>query len=390
MSSPDAQNSGSSAPGAFVAPAPNAPSPTGPSPYASVQPPQAPTPRSKSRSGLWIGLGAAVVVIAAVAISIPLIVGAVQHGDAEREFDAAQTEVDEARMHLVEALQTATTEASSSQAFEGALSADRVADPAVFERLATARGDLAVAAGLSIDPETGAVAAHEAAIEDSALSGDEVSVKPDGVEGLRAAAAQLGEEAAALRAETELIETAGAELWEAQLGVLDSAQQKGNELLAEASEKAGEAEAAALQKAIDALDSAELTRGETDLGILLGGLNAAWDAVQASMVPEWADLNGTWCGGYQGDCITIDLTGLNGTSGSTMTYREMWGGCFNGLAVAKNGIGGAQVLYCPSGVPTTVESSGPSPSEPFVLNEDASRDRVLFFQAPGGHWYFRQ
>lgn len=399
MSHPGAQN-----PGSPSGQAPASPPQAEPIPYeptTSTQGPahtpfQTPSPQSKPRVGLWVGIASAAAVIVAAAIATPFIIGAVQQGEAEREFDTAQAEVDEARADLVEALQTATVDAVVSQTIESSVPEDRVTDVAVLDRLHEAKLNLAMKAGLSIDLDTGEITAGEAVADetatgDAAQSEGAAAAKPEGKDKLRAAAEQLREEAAELREEVELIDLAGAELWEAQLGVVESAQQKGAELLAEASGKAGEDEAAALQAAIDALDSAGLTRGESDLGALLDELNAAWDAVQGSMVPVWEDINGTWCGGHDGSCFTIDLNTLGGTSDSTITYKKMWGGCFNGGALPKGMGGGANVLYCPAGVPTDLgEWLVSEDFGPFVLNEDESRDRIAFFHAPGGHWFFRQ
>lgn len=343
--------------------------PTASEPFSGAPAQGAPNPPQKKRAGLWIALGVVGALIIAGGIATPFIIQGAEQAEAERAYDEAAADLDEARSELTSALSQAAEDVESAGVVSTVITADRVSGVTVFDRMVSA---VAAVEAIAVEP-----------------SGDEhVREKPANRDELRQAADQLRDEASLVRDEAVVVIDAGDELWESQLDVVDAAVQKGAEMIA--SGKVEDAEAAELQAALDALQRDLLVRGEVELGPLLESLDTTWTTAEATMVPTWEDIDGVWCGGGVEDCITIDLNGVGGTDHSTITYREMWGGCFNGLAIAKNGIGGANFLYCPAGVPTSDNAYSAHRPEPFVLNEDESRDRILFFQAPGGRWLFRQ
>ncbi|MEV7693311.1 hypothetical protein AB0N73_08250 [Microbacterium sp. NPDC089189] len=106
---------------------------------------------------------------------------------------------------------------------------------------------------------------------------------------------------------------------------------------------------------------------------------------------SWGQIDGAWCGA-SGTCQTIEK--------STFTVLdELWviqstgivEGCYIG-AVTNRIYPGMSMMYCPAGVatPFTVFNSEATSSDETVMNDDASRERIWFYQGAGAETWFRQ
>ncbi len=126
---------------------------------------------------------------------------------------------------------------------------------------------------------------------------------------------------------------------------------------------------------------------------------APTDAVEPTPEPtsdvpppwSWGQIDGKWCGA-SGTCQTIEK--------STFTVLdELWviqstgivEGCYIG-AVTNRIYPGMSMKYCPAGVatPFTVFNSEATSADETVMNDDASRERIWFYQGAGAETWFRQ
>lgn len=347
----------------------------------SIEPPKP----KKSRPWLWISLVCAAVLVAAAAVVTPLIIGSVQQGEAEREFDVAVTELEQAQQGLAAAMQTAAQQARATPQLRTLLVTTGTSDQATAEQIQGAQDNLLMVAGPTVDPASDDVPSESV----SGTRGEDAVVRPKERQELRDAALQLRHEATELVTKTEAIDEASQSLWDAQLAGLAVIQAQGAELISKATSKASEGDRASLQAAIDALNTKELHRGETDLAALLNDVTSAWGAVKGAMTPTWNDLNGTWCGGSSGGCTTIENL-VDREHGASFVFRQMKENCFFGSYVPPGSVGGANILYCPAGVPTPSEYRGSRGGGKIFETDDESRDRFWGYQGVGVKAFFRQ
>lgn len=310
---------------------------------------------------------AAVVLLAAVAATVMLVMGHAQRSALEADYSEAVEELAAAEAQLADAIELGQTEVERSRALLGVVTADHVDDAALI--------DEAESAAVSFESQVETVAVPEAP------TGGAVGEMTD--EELATRAAELRSEAAkASELALEFEQHSGA-LIDAQKAVLASVQQGGEAAITEAAGHLSEDVLAALRSAIDALSFDLLVEDGADVAAALASFTEARDevraAVKAATAPSWEDINGTWCGRT---CISINLPRVDDEA--TITSSGHGDGCFSGSVLPDTGPGGAAVLYCPAGVPT------PPHDGSLVTNEDESRDRLLFYQAPGGSWMFRQ
>lgn len=362
----------------------------------------------KSRKPLVITLSVIGALVVAAGIATPFIIGQVQHSQAEQEYSDTVERLDTARTELAAALQSSTAAVETAHTVKGELPSDRVEDPVIFELVENelARMDAAVAnmgerataaIGTSTSEEHDTRADEDPSASHTPDHPAASTATPETTEELRAATQELQHELELVRADLEEINRLEGHLWDTQVAVIESAKHRGDQLLAEAAEKAGADEIAALQAAVDAMLPDQLVQGETDLGALVAEFNAAWDAVQASMTPVWEDVAGRWCDTGSplhaaGDCTDI-VVGDDGTR--VFAFSEMEEQCFRGTVRSNGPSGpgtgpGANVMYCPAGTPTPATLSGSFNGEPMVHNDDATRDRVWIYHAPGSGTWFRE
>lgn len=99
---------------------------------------------------------------------------------------------------------------------------------------------------------------------------------------------------------------------------------------------------------------------------------------------SWENVNGTWCS-VAGDCFTVTDYVYEDPAYGTTYWLEQYDapeGCFRGEAISQE-YPGSQVLYCPAGVPTPSVIAG-------VTNDDATQERIWFYQGQGADTYFKQ
>lgn len=335
----------------------------------------------KSNKPLIISVILAGTLLLAAAIATPFVIGNLQHTEAVKEYDEASEQLSQARTKLAKAVTAAATGIASTHALSAAVQSDRVADPEVVTMLEEAVASFEVTMQPQVD-----------ALTESEGSDQEPAQLPETVKSLRESAELTRVEAEEILVEAEAIETANQELWEAQLKVVDSVKQSGEQLLLDAAEKADAEQLVRLQNAVDALNPEKLVAGESHLEGLIGEFNQAWDAVQGSLAPVWEDINGEWC--HKGTpyqkpgCQTI-VGEIEQEYGGAYIFSGMKEGCFHGK-YSPNGPGGAQALYCPAGVPTPAEYTRLVNGEPVFLGDDESRDRMWGFQGLGAPTWFRQ
>jgi hypothetical protein len=104
---------------------------------------------------------------------------------------------------------------------------------------------------------------------------------------------------------------------------------------------------------------------------------------------SWLAINGSWCS-VSSDCLEIVDYGFD-VDGERYFMKHAGSpfGCLRGYTENIN-YSGSEVLYCPAGTATPPQEFGVATVEEAVMNDDASRERIWFFQGRGADTYFRQ
>jgi hypothetical protein len=108
-----------------------------------------------------------------------------------------------------------------------------------------------------------------------------------------------------------------------------------------------------------------------------------------SAFPRWEDINGEWCAAASVDrCSTIALP--KDSYGAEVTFQESVDGCFLGITVVVDYGSGANILYCPAGVPTPTTAGTPMQALSDRTGDNVDFDRVFVWQGFGAGAQFRR